>query len=102
MKKSCYPVFNVSERQNLTLKEELENVVKLLKDEDHKSPSSHLVRLSSSIVVGNEDTIASAHDGQTLTLWHDLSNETPLEGLQVNWQEKENKEDGVNPEDTFR
>ncbi|XP_066969065.1 mdm2-binding protein [Macrobrachium rosenbergii] len=95
-------LFIATERQNVTVKNELRKTVSLIKDTKDKRQASHLVRLASAVVVGSEDSVTSAHDGQTLTLWHDMSKEEPLQELEVNCQEDKQENEKVNDEDIFR
>ncbi|KAK7085981.1 hypothetical protein SK128_023172 [Halocaridina rubra] len=84
-------LFISTERQNIKLKKELQDIVTTLKNEGEDHASSNLVRVASSFVTGSVSSVTSAHDGKACNLWHDLSKDDPLENLLSH-------EDAVEPE----
>ncbi|XP_069979678.1 mdm2-binding protein isoform X2 [Penaeus vannamei] len=83
-------LFLSTERENQYITKELEAAIECIKKEDVKSTSScHLVRLATSAVQGVHDGDANAHDGHTVTLWHEWAKTDALDEYYASVQREE-------------
>ncbi|XP_063603333.1 mdm2-binding protein-like isoform X2 [Penaeus indicus] len=83
-------LFLSTERENQYITKELEAAIECIRKEDVKSTSScHLVRLATSAVQGVHDGDANAHDGHTVTLWHEWSKPDALDEYYASVQREE-------------
>ncbi|XP_037787510.1 mdm2-binding protein-like isoform X1 [Penaeus monodon] len=83
-------LFLSTERENQYITKELEAAIECIRKEDVKSTSScHLVRLATSAVQGVRDGDANAHDGHTVSLWHEWSKTDALDEYYASVQREE-------------
>lgn len=90
MLKRLFYWLSVLERENQYITKELEAAIECIRKEDVKSTSScHLVRLATSAVQGVRDGDANAHDGHTVSLWHEWSKTDALDEYYASVQREE-------------
>ncbi|XP_042877832.1 mdm2-binding protein-like isoform X2 [Penaeus japonicus] len=97
-------LFLSTERENQYVTKELESAIECIKKENEKNTSScHLVRLATSTVQGVHNGDANAHDGHTVTLWHEWSKTDALDEYYASIQKGEREaNEAVDQEHIFR